>query len=324
MTKRTRRALTLAVAALAFLAAAPAAPAQTALNIAIVSRTIFFLPLWMAESKGLFKSAGIDARIEIVDNGEKINAALRDGSFQVSIASPEAIVADAYNNGGTLRLVAGNAKRLPHFIIAKPAIETLAQLKGATIGVLSFQEGTTFLLGDIAKAAGLQPADFTVTAVGGAPTRWKLLQAGKIDAGLQPFPLSYEAEAAGFNNLGPLSGLIPEYLFSGVIVDETWAEKNRATLVAFLRALRRGDRYMVEHRDEAAAVAAAELHTDPALAMRALGDAERLGILAHDLELPTPALARVFVAMQDAKVIAPDQHFDPGKFVDESYLRESR
>jgi NitT/TauT family transport system substrate-binding protein len=318
-----RQVLSLAIVSGALLAAAPAM-AQTPLNIAIVSRTIFFLPLWMAESKGFLKDAGIDGKIEVFDNGEKINAALRDGSFQVSIASPEAIVADAYNKNGTLRLVAGNAKRLPHFIITKPAIKTLAQLKGATIGVLSFQEGTTFLLGDIAKAAGLQLSDFTVQAVGGAPTRWKLLQEGKIDAGLQPFPLSYEAEAAGFNNLGPLSGLIPEYLFSGVIVDETWAEKNRATLVAFLGALRRGDAYMVAHPDEAAAVAATELHTDLALAKRALADCDRLGILAHDLELPRPALARVFQAMQDAKVVGLDQAFDPAKFTDETYLQASR
>jgi NitT/TauT family transport system substrate-binding protein len=324
MTNRVPRCLVFAFAAVALLAAAPTVGAQTALNIAIVSRTIFFLPLWMAESKGFLKDEGIDGTVQVFDNGEKINAALRDGSFQIAIASPEAIVADAYNKAGEPRLVAGNAKRLPHFIITKPAIKTLAQLKGATIGVLSFQEGTTFLLGDIAKAAGLQPSDFTVTAVGGAPTRWKLLQEGKIDAGLQPFPLSYEAEEAGFNNLGPLSGLIPEYLFSGVIVDATWAQQNRATVVAFLRALRRGDAYMAGHSDEAAALAATELHTDPALARRALGDAERLGILAHDLELPEPALARVFVAMQDAKVIAPDQKFDPAKFVDESYLRASR
>jgi NitT/TauT family transport system substrate-binding protein len=324
MTQRFPRCLFIAVAALAFLALPPPSGAQTKLNVAIVSRTIFFLPLWMAESKGILDAEGIAGSIAVFDNGEKINAALRDGSFQIAIASPEAIVADAYNKGGTLRLVAGNAKRLPHFIIAKPAIKTLAQLKGATVGVLSFHEGTTFLLGDIAKAAGLQPSDFTVTAVGGAPTRWKLLQEGKIDVGLQPFPLSYEAEAAGFNNLGPLSGLIPEYLFSGVIVDETWAEPNRATVVAFLRALRRGDAYMAEHPDEAAAVAATELHSDPALARRALDDADQLGILAHDLELPEPALARVFVAMQDAKVIAPGQIFDPRKFVDESYLRASR
>ena len=70
--------------------------------------------------------------------------------------------------------------------------------------MLSLNEGTTYLVHRLAGAIGLKPGDYEVIAVGGAPTRWKLLQEGKIDAGLQPFPLSYEAEAAGFTNFGPI------------------------------------------------------------------------------------------------------------------------
>jgi len=39
------------------LGAAPAS-AETALNMAVVSRTVFYLPAWMAEQQGFFRQEG--------------------------------------------------------------------------------------------------------------------------------------------------------------------------------------------------------------------------------------------------------------------------
>ena len=182
------------------------------LRVAIVSRTVFYVPLWLAQDKGYLKDEGIIATIEIFDNAEKIMEELRSGRSQVAITTPESVVVDAYR-GGSLRIIAANAERLPHFIIAKPQIRTLGELRGARFGVLSLNEGTTYLVHRLAGAIGLKPGEYEVMAVGGAPTRWRLLQEGKIDAGLQPFPLSYEAEAEAVT-----SETIVERIFAGLPV----------------------------------------------------------------------------------------------------------
>jgi NitT/TauT family transport system substrate-binding protein len=300
-----------------------AAPVAAPIKVAIVSRTVFYVPLWIAVQRGFLQDEGIDAAIEVFDNAETINERLHSGAIQISVSTPESVIVDAYK-GGTLRVIAGNAKKLPHFIIAKPEIRTLAQLRGANFGVLSMQEGTTYLVNEVAKAAGLAPGDYTVTAVGGAPTRWKLLQEGKIDAGLQPFPLSYEAEAAGFTNLGPVASYVPDWQFTSINADDAWARRNQKTVIAFLRALRRGHEYMMSHPDEAARIAADELRTDVALARRALADTDRLGILDPNLALSEPGLARVFASLQAAGLIAAGQGFESAKFVDPVYFRQSQ
>src|SRR6266511_1853068 len=192
--------LTAAALLTAFLLPA-AASAQTVLRIPVVSRTIFYLPAWTAEKQGFFKQEGLDVKLEVYDASEKIFHDLRAGSHQIGIASIESVIAEAYK-GGSVRIVAGNAKRPPHFIIAQPEIKSLADLKGKTIGVVSMHEGTTFFIADIAKAGGFKLSEVKVEAVGGSPTRQRLLKERKIDAGLEPYPLSYEAEAAGFSNLG--------------------------------------------------------------------------------------------------------------------------
>ena len=166
------------------------------INIALVSRTIFYAPVWVAEKNGYFRDEGVDARFDIFDNAEKINEVMHSGRANIAIASVEALVIDAFK-GGKFRIVASVAQKPPHFIIAQPKFKSVTDLRGARFGVLSLHEGTTFFVQDLEKAIGFQRGDIVIDAVGGAPTRWKLLREGKIDAGLQPFPLSYEFGGRG-------------------------------------------------------------------------------------------------------------------------------
>ena len=317
--------LVLMIAALGWVSAhaqeARSGAAGNRIDLAIVSRTVFYLPLWLAAEKGYFAEEGIDLRIEVFDHAEKINEALRSGAVQIAMSTPDSIMADALK-GGSLRVVAGNAGRLPHFIIARPEIRTIADLRGKTIGVLSDQEGTTHLVPEVTRSAGLKPGDYVVKAVGGAPTRWRLLRSGEIDAGLQPFPLSYEAEAAGFSNLGPLSSFVPEWQFTSVNVDMRWAEANRNRLTAALRALRRGLDAIAAEPATAAAVAARELKTSEPLAARAIADTAHLGILTPGMEVSMSGLKKVHEALVAAGLVASEP-FDAGRVVDASFLRAS-
>src|SRR4051794_15846270 len=254
----------LILAAILSAASLPAA-AETPLNMAVVSRTVFYLPAWVAQEKGFFKAEGLDVHMKVYDSSDPIFVDLRKGEQQIAVASIESVIADAYK-GGNVRVVAGSAQRPPHFIIAQPEIKTLADLKGKTIGVVSMHEGTTFFVADIARAGGFKLEDVKVEAVGGSPTRQRLLKGRKIDMGLQPYPLSYEAEAAGFSNLGAMAKLVPDYQFVSVMVEEGWARANRTALVGFLKAMRRGTDYMSTHPDESAELGAKELRTSPAFA----------------------------------------------------------
>ena len=299
----------------------PCAAAEP-VTVALVSRTLFNMPAWVAERKGYLKEDGYDFRLKLTPSAEDLNSNLKSGAYQLSISPPETVIIDSAKPGATVRVVGGNAGKLPHFIIAKPEFRTLAQLRGAHFGVYSNEEGTTYLLADIAKAAGFPAGDYRVSAVGGAPARWELLKAGKIDVALQPFPLSYQAEAAGYNNLGPVLAIVPDWQFTTINANAPWAARNPLVVIAFLRALRKGQAYMEAHPDEAAQIAAEELRADLPLAKRALADSARYGILS--VELSEVGLARVFEALKDAGQIGRERNFDMREFADTSYLEASR
>lgn len=303
-------------------AAAPAFAADV-VKVAAISRTVFYVPLWVATHRGFMKEEGLDVQISIQDNSDKVNAMLRSGEVQFTLRTAEAAMIDAYR-GGPLRVIAGGVSKLPHFIIAKPEIKTLAQLRGANVGILAEKEGTTYIVQDIAKAAGLTPDDYTMTVVGGSPARWRLLKEGKIDVGLQPIPNSYEAEAAGFSNLGSVIPFVPDWQFTSVNVERAWAEQNRDIVVRFLRGLQRGRDFITTNPAESAKIAAEELRTDVALALRMLGDAEKMALLDAQTALNVPGLIRVFETLQKGGDIAADRTFDLSIFADLSYWRQSK
>jgi len=290
------------------------AAAAGPLKIAIVSRTVFYVPLWIAQQQG-----HVDAGIEVYDNAEKINEDLRSGKVDIAVGTPEAVMIDAYK-GGSLRIIGGNAERLPHFIIARPPIRQWTDMRGSKVGVLSLNEGTTYLVHRMMAANGLKPADYEVLAVGGAPTRWRLLQEGRIDVGLQPFPLSYQAEAAGFTNFGPITRYVQNYLFTTVNADVRWTERNADAVRAFLRGLRLGVETMNKDRATAVATAARELKTTPQLAERALDDTAKLRILSQDLTISEPALKGTFDTLVGVGLLPADARFEPSRMVDSRYL----
>jgi ABC-type nitrate/sulfonate/bicarbonate transport system substrate-binding protein len=293
------------------------------INVALVSRTVFYAPVWTAEHNGYFKDEGLDVRLDIYDNAEKINDAMHAGSKQIAIASIEALVIDAFK-GGRFRIVASVVQRPPHFIIAQPGIKTLQDLSGKRFGVLSLHEGTTFFVQDLEKSLGWQRGDIVIDAVGGAPTRWKLLRENKIDAGWQPFPLSYESEDAGFSNLGPIAKVVPEYEFTAVFLDPAWATANRAAVTGFLRALRRGQAAMAARPDDTAAILVKELGTTEPYARRAVADSLLLKLAPDGLAASEPGMRRVFDTLQRAGLVAAGERFDMARFVDPSYLAAAR
>jgi ABC-type nitrate/sulfonate/bicarbonate transport system substrate-binding protein len=297
--------------------------AAIAVNVGTPSRTVFVTPVWVADRIGFYRDAGIALKLDIINNSEQIAAQVRSDALHISIDGPEASMLDSFN-GGPHRVIAGNANKLPHFIIAQARYKKLADLKGANIGVLSLHEGTAKFIPRIMATAGLKPGDYKITQVGGAPTRWKLLQDGKIDVGMQPFPLSYQAEAAGFSNLGWTGDYEPDWQFTAVNANSVWARDNKDAVIAFLAATLRGWQYAMTALDDAAAIAAEELQTTVPFAKRAIEEMVGRRIFDPKLNWSDAGLAAIYHNLQEDGAVPADAKFGVARFADAGYLREAQ
>ena len=304
------------------LAAYPAVSVGQALTVVrppIFSQTIFYLPTWIAMEKGYFTEAGLSFDMEPGRTMAEASEALLNGTVPFASMGPEVVFRERAG-ADRIRIIAGNANRLPHFLIAQPKYKKISDLRGANIGVISDVEGTTFVFQKMAAAAGLKRSDYTISAVGGAPARVKLMDEGKIDAALQPFPLTYEAEAKGFTNLGWSGGVEPDWQFSVMIANREWLRAQPDVAVKILHATDLGRRFMTEHPDEAAEIAARRIKTTPALARRAIGDIARLEIMDPDLRWSPAGLKAVYSTLQLVGELPAGVPFKVADYVDEGPL----
>lgn len=288
------------------------------LRFGIVSRTIFYAPLWLGAARGWFERAGITIDVTIYNDADAMLAALLSGHEDLTIGTPEGIILNALG-GGPLRIIGCNVERPPHFIIARPHVRSVADLRAGRIGVLSAKEGTSYLFKRVAAAAGLREADYQFVEVGGAPTRMRLLKEGKIDAGLQPFPLSYDAEVAGLTNLGPVADVVPYYLFTSINMSADQADRLRVPIMAFLTIFSDAQSAIRWDPADAATETAAELQTRPQDAERALHDAVALEIFAPHLRLRAESLEPLLSGLVDNALISDSQRFDAAVAFDASF-----
>jgi hypothetical protein len=98
--------------------------------VGLVSRTFFNMPLWIGIENGFFADADLEVETSIFGNASQVPPLL-DGTFQFVIGSPEVIMQNAAG-GGPLRIIAGNAGKLVHSLIARAPFQRIEDLRGAT------------------------------------------------------------------------------------------------------------------------------------------------------------------------------------------------
>jgi len=300
------------------------AQAAGKLRIGFVSRTFYRAPVWCGLKQGLFAAAGQDLDLIILDSTAGATEGLKDGSLHLAIATTEGVMEDV-DHGGSLRIIAGNSSRMSHYLIAQPRFNRIEDLRGAVVGVASITEGTTFQVREILTRHGLAPDDYELRAAGGAQTRARLLEEGKIDAALQSIPWNYVAEDAGLRTLADVNDYVPAYQFTSINTNLRWAATNRPTVVEFLRVMRKSTAWLFANPTESAPIIAKELGIKTEYALRACSDFSSKSIMPEDLSLSPAGLAAAYAAVLTARGNAPEpgKPVDIGRFVDLSFWRES-
>jgi ABC-type nitrate/sulfonate/bicarbonate transport system substrate-binding protein len=268
------------------------------IDIGVVVPALICAPIWLAEERGFLADEQLKVRLHSFGTTEGTTAGLRDGIVPIAITSQEGSILDALT-GGDLRLVAGFVNRPPLSMIAQPKYRAIADLRGATLGTTSLKEGTCHLMERMMAAHGLhQPKDFQFVIAGAHPQRWKVLQAGTLDAAIQLVPFNYIAEEAGFSNLGDVDEYVPNFLFAAVCARISWADENFAQMSGLLRALHRGVLALYDDPDGAAEIAVGKMDMNREHARRACRGFVSKAVFPKDLSIDPLAFAATIEAME--------------------------
>lgn len=301
----------------------PLATGQT-LKAGYSSRTLFYLPFFVGQKKGFYAGEGLQVELVNIGRSDVQLQALVAGELHFANFNPDGII--VFNErGGNLKAIAGVDNAAPYVLVGGKAYKRIEDLKGAKLGVSSLRGGGTSILLDYLKGKGLlHPRDFTLVVIsGGTAARLTALESGAMAAAVLGIPYSDIAIDQGFNRLGDTMEVIPTYQFNAINVNPVWAEKNRATVVKFLKAHIRSIRWIYEQPDQAAEFFTKELGVNPPYARRGVDYFTKNKVFPVDGSVTLEGLKlNLQVLARDGLMKEPLP--PPEKYVDLSYLKQAQ
>ncbi len=301
----------------------PLISAQT-LKVGITSKTLFFMPYYIGQKKGFYAAENLKVEPVLIGRSDVQLAALLAGELQIGSLNTDATIV-INEKGGNLKVIAGVDNSAPYILVGGKATKKVDDLKGAIIGVSALRGGATSILLDYLKSKGLlYPRDFTMVVIsGGTSARLTSLEGGAIAGTVLGIPYSDIAIDQGFNKLGDTLELIPTYQFNAVTINPAWAEKNRTSVVRFLKAHIRSLRWIYEQPDQAAEFFTQEMGVKPLYARRGVDYFTKNKIFPIDGAVTLDGL-KVNIEVQARDGVLKEPLPPPEKYVDLSYLKQAQ
>jgi ABC-type nitrate/sulfonate/bicarbonate transport system substrate-binding protein len=171
-------------------------------------------------------------------------------------------------SGVPAKVIAIITRNNPDYLMAKPEIRSLKELKGRTLAVSAFGGSSHQRLLIILNSAGIDPkADVSILSVGEAKLRLEQLRLGAIDATVLTAPHNFIAERAGFRTLGSSKDILPLPAVGLATLERRLKEKpDQAKKV--LRGILKAMAFIRQNRDETVQKAMEWLALDRDLAAR--------------------------------------------------------
>jgi len=202
------------------------------------ARSIFSLPVAIAERQNLFRREAVNFKIVVPIPGgsDKMIDALHDDSCDVThVAAPFLIRAAL--GGSDAVAVAAEFTNPIYSLIVKAEIKSYEDLRGKMIGLADEAGTITISTRKLLAMNGVRAGDFRVKIIEGTPARWSCLKRGECDAVPLGQPQDLLALKEGFGVLGISNEAVPDFLYTVTAVRKSWAEKHPDTIVRYIRAL---------------------------------------------------------------------------------------
>ncbi|MSP41252.1 MAG: ABC transporter substrate-binding protein [Deltaproteobacteria bacterium] len=229
------------------------------------ARSIFSLPVTIAEGQHFFQRQGLNFKIVVPIPGgsDKMIDALHDDSCDIThVAAPFLIRAAL--NGSDAVAVAGEFTNPIYSLVVKPEIKNYDDLKNKMIGLADEAGTITISTRKLLALNGVRDGDFKVKIIEGTPARWSCLKRGECDAVPLGQPQDLLAQKEGFRVLGISNDAVPDFLYTVTAARKSWAEKHPDAIVRYIRALGAAFKFIRDPRNRNTVVQTIVKSTDTA------------------------------------------------------------
>ena len=288
-------------------------------------RSIFSLPVSVADREGFFRREGLNFRVVVPIPGgsDKMIDALHDDTCDVTHVATPFLIRAAMNGSDAVAIAAEFANPI-YSLVAKPEIKNFADLKGTLLGFADEAGTITISTRKLLALHGIRDGDFQVKIIEGTPARWNCLKRGECDAVPLGQPQDLLALKEGFRLLGISNDAVPDFLYTVTAVRRSWAEKHKEAIVRYIRGLAAAFKFIRDRKNRKSVVKTivetTSTSADIAQQTLALFFEPERHVLPKQGEINVKGLAQVIAFMGEAGTIK-DTLPPAERFVDLQYLK---
>jgi ABC-type nitrate/sulfonate/bicarbonate transport system substrate-binding protein len=292
---------------------------QTRLTVMVFPGTQT-LPLFAAQARGFFAERGLAVELKPAPSSEEQRRGLAEGRYQIVHGAADQCVALVKAKVDAV-IIAGGDNAFNHLFV-QPQIGRLEDLCGRTLVADAANSGWSFVLYEILKRHGLSRGDYVIHEAGAPYRRFEAMRDNKTMAAaiLNP-PFAIHARRAGLKDMGAVVDRIGRYLGTVPYVLPSWAERNAATLVAYLAAMIEGLRWSLDPANRTAATQLYAERLNVAADFAAEIYAAAMTGLAKDAAFDLEGFRTVLKLRADYEGIAASS---PESYFDLSYFQRAR
>ena len=287
-------------------------------------RSVFSLPIFVAEREGFFAAEGLAVTVVPINGGtDKMIAALNDASVDVTHVSMPFLI-QANLDGADSVAIAAEFNNPIYSLVVKPEIRTFADLKGRQFGMAVAADTIAISIRRLLAKNGLSDRDFRVKEMVGTPVRFNCLKQGECDGVPLGQPEDFMAVDMGYRILGISSDAVPDFLYTVTAVRKSWADAHKETVGRYVKALAAAFRFIRDPARRDAVVKTIVETTDASEAiaraiLKLYFEPDR-GVLPKQGEISLAGLSQVIAFMREGGAIKGDAP-PAARFVDLQYLK---
>ena len=219
------------------------------IRIAYSSRSNTVTPFYVAASKGFFREEGLE--VELIQVSPRLGAmAVMNGdvAFTTSFTSTFRGILQ----GVPLKLILVALKKGMYYLIVRPEIKDVQDLKGKKLGVATIRGTDQLVAEELLRSKGFNPALLQQLVIGETPLRAQALVAGVVQVVSLSPPHDLILQQMGYKVLaGPPELGLPA---SGLFTSDRLLKENPLAVRRTLRALIKANRFIADNRQETIAV----------------------------------------------------------------------
>jgi len=248
---------------LCFFIVADIALAADRVRFAYPAKSLNYLPITLGRDKGIFQAENIDLQMILVASTIQV-AALTTGDVDFSGAQSQVMAGAA--RGLAVKVVGFLTIKPSFWLMAKPEIKTMADLKGKIIGITAIGSSTDTLARFLITKHGLVPdRDVAFLGTGTTSNILTSMKAGTVDAGVLSPPFNAWGKQLGYRTLAYFGDYVEQSL-SGLGTSDKLIRERPELVRRMLGATIKSLRYIQQRPAETMQFIAKEWNVDAAAA----------------------------------------------------------